>query len=604
MIELGLPVPESAADSSGGHAGTSEAEFATSETAVGTDPSSGETGPPIVSIITLKPTVRPMSDQTAMEIIARHVGAGDDERGFLPCLRRGEAVPFGKVAELTKALGDLEDELRGAQVVDRRTAHALHRLALESQVLLTDAWPGAFDERVVAAIRTVQEAVERILSGQDIRYYPPPAAPSSEQAALTATTAWPTTGAGGALGDGRSALATIRPVNVDAVCEAVREHVVLGQAIYPQGGKTALDYGDVPARPGVALDTTAVNELIDYPFADMTITVSAGMTLAALRGILEEQHQRLLIDAPAADRATLGGIYATNTSGPRRFGAGRPRDQIIGVSFVTSAGVVVKGGGRVVKNVAGYDFPKLLTGSLGTLGVITQMTLKVRPIPEASALAWVPLWNRMGLAGALDQLNSSGTRPMALDVLNAPASRIAGRGLGMPSGDLIMVIGYEDNARSVRWQLDRLKQELGRSDFAVVEGADAAPLWEALTEFQAAQLGPVTIVANMKPSSVASFLERLDQERWSAQAHAGNGIVRALATGEWALESASAEIDALRRAAIEAGGNLILSRCPTGWKERLRVWGEPRADWAIATRVKAALDPHRALNPGRFVGGI
>ena len=113
------------------------------------------------------------------------------------------------------------------------------------------------------------------------------------------------------------------------------------------------------------------------------------------------QQQRLLVDAPFPDRATLGGIYATNTSGPRRFGAGRPRDQIIGVSFVTSEGVVVKGGGRVVKNVAGYDFPKLLTGSLGTLGIITQLTLKVRPIPEKSAIAWVCFRNLAGgLGGA------------------------------------------------------------------------------------------------------------------------------------------------------------------------------------------------------------
>ena len=146
----------------------------------------------------------------------------------------------------------------------------------------------------------------------------------------------------------------------------------------------------MPGRPGVAIDTRSLGRVIDYPHADMTITVEAGITAAALRAVLAEQNQRLLIDVPQADRATLGGVFATNTSGPRRFGLGRPRDQIIGVSFVTSEGVVVKGGGRVVKNVAGYDFPKLLTGSMGTLGIITQMTLKVRPMPEASAIVWVP----------------------------------------------------------------------------------------------------------------------------------------------------------------------------------------------------------------------
>ena len=181
------------------------------------------------------------------------------------------------------------------------------------------------------------------------------------------------------LGDGRNALATLRPAGVEELCQTVREQVALGHAIYPQGGRTALDYGGVPRRPGVAIDTTGISRLIDYPFADMTITVEAGMTLSALRAILAEQGQRVLVDAPDPDRATLGGIYATNTSGPRRYAAGRPRDQIIGVSFVTSEGVVVKGGGRVVKNVAGYDFPKLLTGSMGTLGIITQTDAQGAP---------------------------------------------------------------------------------------------------------------------------------------------------------------------------------------------------------------------------------
>jgi hypothetical protein len=122
-----------------------------------------------------------MSDSSPQETLARHVGSGTDEHGFLPCLRRGEPVPAAKVAELNRALSQLEEELRGAQAIDRKAAHALHRLALESQVLLTDAWPGAFDEHVVADIRTVQEAVERILSGQDIRYYPTTPAPGSER---------------------------------------------------------------------------------------------------------------------------------------------------------------------------------------------------------------------------------------------------------------------------------------------------------------------------------------------------------------------------------------------------------------------------------------
>jgi glycolate oxidase FAD binding subunit len=391
-----------------------------------------------------------------------------------------------------------------------------------------------------------------------------------------------------------------------ALCSSIRERVATGYAIYPQGGRTALELGDIPARPGVAVDTTGLNQLVDYPAADMTITVQAGMTLAALSAILAEKHQRVLIDAPDRDRATLGGIYATNTCGSRRYGAGRPRDQIIGVSFATSAGEIVKGGGRVVKNVAGYDFPKLLTGSMGTLGIITQVTLKVRPIPEASALAWITLDATATLASSLDGLNTSGTRPIAIDVLNQAAARSVGQSAGLPAAASVLVVGFEDNANSVQWQLDQLRQELGSAStgLSVIKGADAAPVWTALTQFQVIDDGRFTIVANLRPSYVVTFIEKLDPGRWSVQAHAGNGIVRAHAIGEWDLESAASDVTELRRLAVENGGNLMVSRCATDWKERLKVWGQPRADWAIAERIKDALDPVHAMNPGRFVGRI
>jgi glycolate oxidase FAD binding subunit len=172
----------------------------------------------------------------------------------------------------------------------------------------------------------------------------------------------------------------------------------------------------------------------------------------------------------------------------------------------------------------------------------------------------------------------------------------------LPTGQAILAIGYEDSAGSVGWQLDRLTAELGRADFAVVEDGEAAQLWKALNGFQAERAGPVSFVANLRPSMVPSFAGRLDSERWSVQAHAGNGIVRAHALGDWSLETLGPVIDQLRRVATQEAGNLILSQCPTDWKDRLRVWGEPRADWAIGERVRAALDHHAALNPGRFVG--
>lgn len=415
---------------------------------------------------------------------------------------------------------------------------------------------------------------------------------------------WPDSAIGGRLGDGRFANATDRPETVETLCRTLTDRIAQGNAIYPQGGATSLDYGGVPRAPGVVIDTRGLDKVIDYPHADMTVTVEAGITAAGLRSVLAEKGQRLIIDVPQPERATLGGVYATNTCGPRRFGAGRPRDQIIGVSFATSDGALVKGGGRVVKNVAGYDFPKLLTGSLGTLGIITQMTLKVRPIPEASAVVWVPFTSNESLSTALDRMNTSGTRPMALELLNASAAKFTGGALGLPVDDWILAVGFEDNAASVSWQVDRLMIELGRTNIVIREGDDAPALWAALTEFQAAKVGSTSFVANIRPSTVASFVKDIVATKWAVQAHAGNGIVRGHLLEPHDAESAREEIERLRAAAVKDGGNLILPRCPTESKERLRVWGEPRSDWAVAERVKHALDPLHVMNPGRFVGKI
>jgi glycolate oxidase FAD binding subunit len=415
---------------------------------------------------------------------------------------------------------------------------------------------------------------------------------------------WPDSSTNGTLGDGRAASFTDRPASLDDLRQAVTGRIAQGLAIYPQGGCTALDYGGIPRAPGVALDTRALDQVIDYPAADMTITVQAGITMQAVAAVLAEKGQRLLVDAPEADRATLGGVYATATSGPRRFGAGRPRDQVIGISFVTADGAVVKGGGRVVKNVAGYDFPKLLTGSLGTLGIITQLTLKVRPIPEASALVWAAVADPAELEGLLNGLNTSATRPIVLELLNPSAAHRTGEGLRLPIGRWVLVLGFEDNARSVAWQVDRIRGELGPAEVAVRENADAAPLWSALIEFPALDPGPISFTANLRPGSVVGFVRDLDPARWAVQAHAGNGIVRGRLLGPAEVEALAPELARLRARAVAGGGNLILPRCPTAWKTVLPVWGEPRADWALGARVKQALDPRGVMNPGRFVGSI
>lgn len=414
---------------------------------------------------------------------------------------------------------------------------------------------------------------------------------------------WPDPPAGGPLGDGRSAHATDRPATIEDLRQVVSERVGQGHAIYPQGGATALDHGGPPATPGVAVDLRRLDRVVDYPHADMTITVEAGITLDTLNAHLSGHGQRLLIDAPQPDRATLGGIFATATCGPRRFGLGRPRDQVLGVGFVDAEGRLVRGGGRVVKNVAGYDLPRLLTGSMGTLGIIVELTLKVRPKPESSVLAWSVVPDAARIEDLLDRLNVSGTRPVAVELLNAPAAVRNAGDTGLPASGWVLVVGFEDNAASVAWQVDRWRTEFA-GEVETLEGEAAASLWSRLNEFQAEALGPLTVAASVRPSAVASFVETIDPGRWAVQSHVGNGIVRAHALGRPALDEVALEVDRLRGLALDGGGNLVLTRCPTDWKPRLKVWGGPRPDWSVCERIKDTLDPRRVFNPGRFVGKI
>ncbi len=406
---------------------------------------------------------------------------------------------------------------------------------------------------------------------------------------------WPADDTGGTLGAGRFATATHHPGSVAELQGIVLESGGSDLAVYPQGGRTALDYGGIPSRPGVAVRLGRLDRVVDYPAADMTITVEAGITLGRVRALVAEQGQRLAIEAAWPDLATIGGIFATATTGPRRFGWGRPRDQIIGVTFVNGAGELVRGGGRVVKNVAGYDLPKLLTGSLGTLGIITEVTLKVNPRPEASALVSVDYDSLADAAGALDRLNISGTRPVALELVTSPP-------------DLrrrwVLKIGFEGNRAAVDWQVARLISELDRSNSATYRDDEAEAEWLSFVAAEGQDPAPLAFVASFAPSRALAFLDQVDLNRWSVRVHAGNGVVRGMARGDHDFDHWAAAVGKLRAEASQLDGSLVLSCCPTAWKDRLQVWGPTRADWAIAERVKRALDPGLVLNPGRFVGTI
>src|SRR5258708_6536249 len=184
--------------------------------------------------------------------------------------------------------------------------------------------------------------------------------------------------------DVMSSVARVTPASREELAEALHAADSRGQAVAPVGAGTQLDLGMPPSRLDLVIETTRVNKVVEYEPADLTVTVEAGLRFADLQKQLAEQGQFLALDPPAAPGATIGGLIATNASGPLRFAYGTARDLVIGTRVANPDGTVTHAGGRVVKNVAGYDLNKLYIGSLGTLGIIVPLSLKLAPVPPAT----------------------------------------------------------------------------------------------------------------------------------------------------------------------------------------------------------------------------
>ncbi len=378
--------------------------------------------------------------------------------------------------------------------------------------------------------------------------------------------------------------------------------------VYPVGGRTALRFGYPAAAPGITLSTAQLARVVDYPARDMTITVEAGIRMDDLAAVLKRERQRLAVDVAQAHRATLGGAIATNTSGPRRYGLGTLRDYVIGVSAVDALGRPFKAGGRVVKNVAGYDLCKALVGSLGTLGVITQATLKLRPAPEASALVWAAFDRLSLIDAALARLAVSSTRPMALELLlpGAATAIAAEAGLDLPAHRPVLCIGVEGAPHEVQWQIDELTSELAEfhpHDLVAVNALESLRLWFALTEYQVASDEPLTFQASVRPSQAVEFAACADQLGISVQAHAGNGIVLGhLSDRATTLAAAHSLLAPLYDFVRRAHGVMTILNCPPDWAHGLPLFGDLSPAWELMRRLKSQLDPKNLLNPERFFG--
>lgn len=363
------------------------------------------------------------------------------------------------------------------------------------------------------------------------------------------------------------------------------------------GGRTSVQSASYSASDHALLLTSSLNKVIDYPARDMTITVEAGIRIEELRKILQTENQQLPIDITLPERATLGGAIAINTSGPRRFGYGTFRDYLIGVTAVDGQGRTFSAGGKVVKNVAGYDFCKLLIGSRGSLATITQVTLKLRPLTDRQSILLAAVTSPSDLEPVLQGLNLSETRPTVIDVLNPKAAwQLKGEAqLPITQDQYWLWIEYAGTESEVRWQLETVQQELkqsGLSNFVTIDNEQSTKAHEALVEFQSTSDDPLTFHLTYPKSRFQDFLELAQTSQIALQLHAGNGIAYGHLPDSCTTPEAAQElIQPIRQRAEELGGALTVLNCDAEWSNEIDYFGKRGASWKLMQRIKQTLDP-------------
>ena len=398
-----------------------------------------------------------------------------------------------------------------------------------------------------------------------------------------------------------------RPTSVESVAAVLALARDEGLAVVPRGSGSALELGGSPSRVDLVLDLAGLNAVLDYNADDLTVTVQAGMSLGQLNvTVLGARRQWLPLDPPGWASRTLGGLAATNASGPLRLRYGTLRDLLLGVRFVQADGVVTWGGARVVKSVTGYDIPKLMVGALGTLGVLVELTLRLHPRPDVEGTWLVSFSSLERLQAGLAAVLASTLQPSRLEFLDQAALRA----LGLGGGPLALAVSFGSVPEAVREQGAQLSELTGGAGGRA--SAVDEEVWAALDRGGLPAPGGIALQVASLPGGLAETVTAIERsaEALSGQASvvvtgsAALGLFRVLVTGG-DVPSAAAMIEALRRALSEMGGHVIIQRGPASLRQRVDPWGplDP-AVLALMRETKATFDPTGVLNPGRFVARL
>ena len=421
--------------------------------------------------------------------------------------------------------------------------------------------------------------------------------------------------------DGRRPSAALLPASAAEIAEILRFASTERLAVIPIGGRTQLHIGMPPQRYDLALDVSRMNRILAYEPRDLTLGVEPGITFADLDRSLREKGQFLPLSPPFPERATLGGIVAAGTDTPLRYAHGTARDFLLGVEFVTGEGVVSKSGGRVVKNVTGYDLHKLLIGSLGTLAVITRLNLRTFPLPRAQKMFVSAFSDPSGAFAFCRRIAKSQLQPRILDVFDSSAAGLfAGRGAGFLRRDSWLVVveaaGHEAVLERHGRELEAISREADALEFMALEGAQRGQLFDCLCElsrtaFSASSAATIFRIAGLPSAMPTLVLNTLKLAKRCAFDCAI--LVRALGVVYVALlPPASPESypglsgcsRELMDLCVTSGAIPMIERSPLELKNMLNVWPPAGTENEIAKRLKSVFDPQGILSPGRFRGGI
>ena len=387
----------------------------------------------------------------------------------------------------------------------------------------------------------------------------------------------------------------VAPGGHDEVRECLGVCAALGAAVIPAGRLTWIECGNPVTRADVVLTLKRMNRVIDYSPADLTCTVEAGVGLSQLNDLARASGQWLPLDPPGARDATVGAVAACANGGALRFGFGGIRDYAIGLRLAHADGTDSKAGGRVVKNVAGYDMTKLYLGSYGTLAVITEVTVKLRPLPQWQATIAIAAQDDASLIDLGARIIRSGVLPASVFFLSGGFGQ-----LGSSSAKLL--VRFVDSAETVDHQVRRVREMLGGGfDGTLLDDESAAAGWAAVADVDRCE--EVALRISVPISRIGTALLNASQyNRTALAADLAMGTIR-VGLEERGFDAVTA-VQSLRVKARQLGGHLFVERAPLDVRSRVDVWGDPGASARLMKSLKRKFDPTGMLNPGRFLDGI